>query len=113
EIVVGQRAYERFGLQVGKPVKLQKKDWEVVGVFSSEGSGFESEIWGDLDATGPAFLRTGSYQSIAVRLTDPGALPAMKDTLENDRQMHVSVIQERQYHEHQAGFAPGGANARP
>jgi putative ABC transport system permease protein len=104
EIIVGQRAYERFGLQVGKPVKLQKKDWQVVGVFSSEGSGFESEIWGDLDATGPAFLRTGGYQSIAVRLADPGALPAMKDTLENDPQMQVSVIQERKYYEDQAGF---------
>jgi putative ABC transport system permease protein len=104
EIIVGQRSYERFGLQVGKPVKLQKKDWEVVGVFSSEGSGFESEIWGDLDATGPAFLRTGGYQSIAVRLGDPGALPAMKDTLENDPQMQVSVIQERKYYEDQAGF---------
>jgi putative ABC transport system permease protein len=104
EIIVGQRAYERFGLQVGKPVKLQKKDWEVVGVFSSEGSGFESEIWGDVDATGPAFLRTGSYQSIALRLADPGALPALKDALENDPQMQVSVIQERKYYEDQAGF---------
>jgi len=107
EIIVGQRAYDRFGLQVGKAVKLQKKDWEVVGVFSSEGSGFESEIWGDLDATGPAFLRTGGYQSIAVRLADPGALPALKDTLENDPQMQVSVIQERKYYEDQAGFIAG------
>jgi putative ABC transport system permease protein len=104
EIIVGQRAYERFGLHVGKPVKLQKKDWQVVGVFASEGSGFESEIWGDLDATGPAFLRTGSYQSIALRLADPGSLPALKDALENNPQMQVSVIQERKYYEDQAGF---------
>jgi putative ABC transport system permease protein len=104
EIIVGERAYDRFGLQLGTSVKLQKKDWEIVGVFASEGSGFESEIWGDLDAVGPAFMRRDGYQAIAVRLADPGSLPALKDTLENDPQMQVSVTQERKYYEDQAGF---------
>jgi putative ABC transport system permease protein len=104
EIIVGERAYDRFGLKVGRSVKLQKKDWEIVGVYASEGSGFESEIWGDIDAVGPAFQRQGGYQVIALRLADPGTLPALKERLENDPQMQVSVAQERKYYEDQAGF---------
>ena len=52
EIIVGERASERFGLAVGTSVTLQKRSWQVVGVFDSDGSGFESEIWGDVDVMG-------------------------------------------------------------
>ncbi|HSQ52217.1 MAG TPA: ABC transporter permease, partial [Nitrospiraceae bacterium] len=49
EVIVGERAADRFGLELGSFVRIQKRDWKIVGIFTSEGSGFESEIWGDLN----------------------------------------------------------------
>lgn len=103
EVVVGERAAERFGLEVGGTLPIQKHDWKIVGVFSSEGSGFESEIWGDLNVMAEPLRRTGGYQVIALRLADPSALDAFKKTLEDDPQQQVTVSQERAYYEAQAG----------
>ena len=103
EVVVGQRAAERFGLAVGSAVKIQHHDWKVVGIFASEGSGFESEIWGDIDAMAEPLRRTGGYEVIVVRLKDPTTLDAFKKTFENDPQLHVEIHQERAYYEDQAG----------
>ena len=59
ELVVGKQAADRYeGAQIGSTIKLQRRSWQVVGIFSSEGSGFESEIWGDVDVMGPAFNRS-------------------------------------------------------
>jgi putative ABC transport system permease protein len=103
ELVVGERTADRFGLAVGKTVKLQRRDWEVVGIFASEGSGFESEVWGDLDVMGPAFNRSGGYQVIVVRLSAPSALEALKKDLEANPQLQVQVSEERAYYDAQAG----------
>lgn len=107
EIVIGERVRERFGLEVGSRVEIQRRQWQVVGVFASEGSGFESEIWGDLDAMAEPLRRTGGYQAVVLRLADPSALPALKEALEGDPQLQVQVTQERQYYEDQAGPTAG------
>ena len=103
EVVVGERAADRFGLDVGQNVKIQKRDWKIVGVFASEGSGFESEIWGDLSVMAGPLRREGGYQVVVARLADPSSLEAFKKTLEDDPQLQVSVSQERTYYEKQAG----------
>jgi putative ABC transport system permease protein len=103
EVVVGERAADRFGLDVGQNVKIQKRDWKIVGVFASEGSGFESEIWGDLSVMAGPLRREGGYQVVVARLADPSSLEAFKKTLEDDPQLQVSVSQERSYYEKQAG----------
>jgi len=108
EVVVGERAADRFGLALGSSVKINKRDWKIVGIFSSEGSGFESEIWGDLNVMAGPMRREGGYQVIAARLADPSFLDAFKKVLEEDPQQQVSVTQERAYYEAQAG---GIANA--
>jgi len=107
EVIVGERTAERYGLEVGKSVRIQKQDWKIVGVFRSEGSGFESEIWGDLDAMAEPLKRTGGYQSVVVRLADASSLDAFRKTLEDDPQLQVQVAQERTYYENQAGPIAG------
>src|SRR5439155_3013919 len=47
------------GMAIGRSFTLQRRDWMIVGVFDAGGSGFESEIWGDVDVIGPAFNRGG------------------------------------------------------
>jgi putative ABC transport system permease protein len=103
EVVVGARTAERFGLGVGSSVKLMKRQWDVTGVFASEGSGFESEMWGDVEVMAPAFLRGGGYQVLALRLANPADLEALRTELEGNPQFQVQVDQERAYYDKQAG----------
>src|SRR5258708_5728426 len=80
ELVAGDKAQARYGLGLGKTVKIQKHDWTVVGVFTSEGSGFESELWGDIDVMAGEFHREGGPQSLVLRLSAAASLPSpMKD----------------------------------
>jgi putative ABC transport system permease protein len=103
ELMVGERVRERFGLEPGSTVVLQRRDWSVVGVFASEGSGFESEIWGDLDAMAPVFGRTGGFQSLTLRLSDPSSLEAFTSDVDENPRLQVEMHQERRYYEAQAG----------
>ncbi|PYQ23173.1 MAG: multidrug ABC transporter permease [Acidobacteria bacterium] len=103
EVVVGARTSERFGLDVGSKVPLGNQDWDVVGVFTSEGSGFESEIWGDVSVMSEPLRRQGVFQALVVRLADPAAFDAFKKTYEEDPQVQVTVNRERKFYEDQAG----------
>jgi putative ABC transport system permease protein len=104
ELVVGKQAAERYeGAQIGSTIKLQRRSWEVVGIFSSEGSGFESELWGDVDAMGPAFNRSNGYQSLTLRLKDPSASEAFDAELQKNPAMQVQLQGERDFYEKQAG----------
>ena len=83
ELVVGKQAAERYeGAQIGSTIKLQRRSWKVVGIFTSEGSGFESEIWGDVEVMGPAFNRANGYQSLTLRLKDPSTAEAFDADLQ-------------------------------
>lgn len=104
ELVVGRKASERYqGLEVGGSITLQRQTWDVVGVFTSEGSGFESEVWGDVDALAPVFNRGGGYQSLTLRLVDPEGLDAFDKELQANPNMQVQMDSELQYYEGQAG----------
>ncbi len=108
EIIVGERTAERFvGFEVGKSVKLQRIEWQVVGIFRAQGSGFESEVWGDLETMGPAFRRTGGSNSLTLRLKDSGTLGDFDRTVRADPQMQLQVVDERSYYEGQGGFISG------
>jgi putative ABC transport system permease protein len=104
ELVVGKKANTRYaGAQVGQTIKLQRRSWTVVGVFSSEGSGFESEIWGDVEVMGPAFNRTTGYQSLTLRLKDPSSVTQFDADLQRNPAMQVQMSSELDYYEKQAG----------
>lgn len=104
ELIVGKKAADRYeGLNVGGSIKLQRKTWQVVGIYTSEGSGFESEIWGDYDALAPVFNRAGGYQSLTVRLADPSQIEAFNTELKANPNMQVQMTSELQYYAGQAG----------
>jgi len=104
ELVVGKKAAARYsGAQIGSAIKIQRRSWSVVGVFSSEGSGFESEIWGDVDVMGPAFNRANGYQSLTLRLKDPSTVEAFDADLQRNPSMQVQASSELAFYEKQAG----------
>ena len=104
EIMVGRQAQNRIrGLDVGSRIFMMKNEFKVVGVFSAEGSSFESEIWGDLDAMASAFNRAGTESSLTVRLADPKVLRTFDRELQANPQYRLQMKDERQYYEDQAG----------
>ena len=104
EVIVGKRIADRVnGLNIGDVVKVQRKEFKVVGLFTADGSSFESEMWGDYNAMGPAVGRNGGCESLTVRLTNPGVLAAFDKDLRANPQMQVQADSERAYYENQAG----------
>lgn len=104
ELVVGRNAAARYvGLDIGHAITLQRRSWTIVGIFDTGGSGFDSEIWGDVEVMGPAFNRANGYQSLTLRLKDPSTLDAFNKDLERNPSMQVQLVQERQFYDNQAG----------
>ena len=104
EIIVGQKAADRYqNLEVGGNLKLQRQAWKVVGIFTSEGSSFESEIWGDVDALAPVFNRAGGYQSLTLKLNDSSQIEKFDADLKANPNMQVQMLSELQFYEGQAG----------
>ncbi len=104
EIIVGRGIQTRVrGLVLGAKVKMQGQVWDVVGVFAADGSGFESEIWGDLDVLSGAFKRSGYYETVVVRLADPATRAAFAEELDKNPQLKVDLKQERRYYDEQSG----------
>ena len=107
ELIVGRKIFERIeGMAIGRSLKLQRRDWKIVGVFDAAGSGFESEIWGDVDVIGPAFNR-GGYHSVTLRMRDPSTISALNAELEHNPRMQMQAVQERKYYEDQSGVVSG------
>ena len=104
EIIVGERIAQRMrGLDLDGAIEIQRQRWTIVGLFSSQGGAFESEIWGDAEVMGPAFQRTGGSNSLALRLKDPETLAAFDRDIRNNPEMQLELKAEREYYEEQAG----------
>ena len=95
EIVVGERIAAEFpALSIGKLVRLGSVNWTVVGHFSSGGSAFESEMWGNLDAVRSAFDRLGEVQSVRLRLEGTDVIDKLKAALESLADTPLNVVTE-------------------
>ena len=104
EVMVGSRIAERIrGLDLGAPLRLQRHDWQIVGIFSSRGGAFESEIWGDLDTMAGPFRRSGGSNALVVRLKDATTLKAFDKWIRGDPEMQLQAVEERKYYEDQSG----------
>jgi putative ABC transport system permease protein len=104
EIIVGSQVQNRIrGLGIASRVSLLRHPFEIVGVFSAEGSSFESEIWSDFDAMASAFNRAGTANSLTVRLANPNRLAAFDRDLQGSLQYPLTMTDEREYYEGQAG----------
>lgn len=104
ELIVGKKIAGRVqNLGIGSTVRIQRTDWKVVGLFEAEGSGFESEMWGDYAVMGPAIGRSGGCSSITARLKDPKSLTGFDKELRANPQFQVQADSERKYYENMSG----------
>lgn len=102
EIIVGKKASERFeNCGLGQTITFSNTDWNVVGVFESDGSSFESEIWGDVNQFLPAFGRP-VFSSMTFTMRDTSEFSAMRDRVKADPRMTVDLKQEDVYYADQS-----------
>ncbi|XBQ15713.1 MAG: ABC transporter permease [Oceanicaulis sp.] len=104
ELVVGEGVIREFaGFDLGETIRLGANEWRVVGVFSTGGSVFDSEVWADLGTIQNLYQRTGAVQSVRARLEDPAALDRLKAYLENEPRLDVEASSEREFFAASAG----------
>jgi putative ABC transport system permease protein len=104
EVAIGKGVVGRFkGLQMGESFEIKKnRPMKVVGVFEAGGSSFESEVWMDADILRGAFGRDGLVSSVTVKLDSPSKFEAFKAAMENDKQLGLEALTERDYYEKQS-----------
>ena len=104
EVIIGRRIAERFvNMDIGDSLEFGGRQWEVVGHFASDGSGFESEVWGENEQFMPVF-RGQVYQSVIFRLAPGATLDEVKRAMETDPRIQVSVRDEQDFYTSQSGI---------
>jgi len=102
EIVVGKSIHDRFsGANVGDTMDFAKGQWKVVGVFDSDGSAYDSELWGDVNQIANDFDRQGGFASAYLRATDPVSADALKNLVSDDQRLKLEGHLETEYYEKQ------------
>ena len=98
EVIAGAGITNRFvGAQIGEKVKFGGNIWTVVGIFDSEGSGFDSELWGDLNQIADAFRRS-SFSTVTARLKNPDDFAAVLAAFEGDNRLqYFAPKREKQF----------------
>lgn len=98
ELVVGHAVPTRFdGANIGDKIKFAGDEWTVVGTIDSDGSGFDSEIWGDVSQMMQAFNRT-AFSTLTFRVDDPNVITQLKMQFESDPRLNqFQPESEREY----------------
>jgi len=102
EIVVGRSIAEGFdGVEIGQRLRFAQREWTVVGTFDGGKSGFDSEIWGDVEQMMQALRRT-AYSSVIVRLNDRSAYTSLEDDIKADQRLILDVKREPEFYAEQS-----------
>jgi putative ABC transport system permease protein len=103
EIVVGRAASQQYeNLGIGRTIRWGEGTWQVVGIFETDGSVAESEIWCDARVLQPVYRRGNTYQSVLARLESAETFQVLKDSLTSDPRVQVSVMREADYYAQQS-----------
>ena len=88
ELIVGESISKRFkNSQIGSSVRFAGDNWKIVGKFTSEGSGFDSEMWGDAIQLLNAFNRANQVSTLTLKLDDANNFEKFKKAFNADRRL--------------------------
>ncbi|WP_444918657.1 ABC transporter permease [Microbulbifer sp. JMSA003] len=98
EMIVGEGVLREFnGFEIGKEVRFGKNQWTVVGIFSTGGNIFESELWADIKIIQSHYNRGNSYQSIRLQLENDGDLKPIQETIKREPRLNLEAQTEQEY----------------
>lgn len=102
EIVVGASLAKSFaGVDIGQSINFARRDWQVVGIFDAGKTGFNSEIWGDVEQLKQAFRRN-LYSSMVFQLDDIRNFEAVKAWIGAEPRLTVEIKPETQFYADQS-----------
>jgi putative ABC transport system permease protein len=103
EAIVGRAANRQFsGVDLGSEFTSGNLRLRIVGIFESNGSVGETEIWCDSHLIQGVYERGNSYQSVLAKLDSPAAFDAFKNWLTTNPQLNVQVHRESDYYAQQS-----------
>jgi len=99
QILASQTLKEQF-VELNEPeVKLQNRQWQVVGTLDASGNLWESEIWTDLPALQAAYNRTGRVSSLWMKLASSEQMEALRQAVKDDpRLQEVQVMRQTDFY---------------
>jgi putative ABC transport system permease protein len=98
ELIVGAGILREFdGFDLGQEIRFGKYTWKVVGVFSTGGNVFESELWADAKVIQNLYNRGSSYQTVRARIGSPSDLVAINEYLKSEPRLTHEVQTESAY----------------
>jgi putative ABC transport system permease protein len=99
EIVVGKSVANRYPeAQIGKRLRFGKGEWLIVGIMDGGRSALNSEMWGDLNQIAPDFNRENTLSSALIRAIDSAAVPALINSINDDRRLTSEARSEKEYY---------------
>lgn len=102
EIIAGKSVAAGFqGVTLGATLRFGGRDWTVVGLFDAGKSGFDSEIWADAETLMQAFRRS-NWSTVVMRLADPAAFDALRDTVDTDPRLTLEAKREERFYAEQS-----------
>ncbi len=102
EIIVGAGIAARFAnTGIGQHLSFAQREWTVVGVFDAGGSGFDSEVWGDVEQLMQAFRRN-AYSSMVARLADGGQFDNFRAAMGEDPRLAQEMKREQIFYSDQS-----------
>lgn len=104
ELVVGASVLREFsGFDLGETIRLGSNEWVVVGIFSTGGSVFESEIWADIAVIQNLYNRGTAVQSVRARLTSVEAIEDLRAWAADEPRVNLDIESETDFFASQAG----------
>ncbi len=89
ELIVGSAIEKNYpGAKLGSYIKFAGDSWKIVGVFTSNGSGFDSELWGDALQLLSAFNRGSTVSTVTLKLDNPNNFEEFKNAFNKDLRLN-------------------------
>lgn len=102
EIIAGPAIARGFSnVSVGQTLHFAGRDWLVVGLFDAGRSGFDSEIWGDVDQVMQSFHRA-VYSSVIFKLASAESFNLARNSMESDPRLQMDIKREQQFYAEQS-----------
>ncbi|MEP6782412.1 MAG: ABC transporter permease [Acidobacteriota bacterium] len=103
EVIVGRGAKVNFqGLTVGSTIRSGQNSWPVVGVFETDGSIAETEIWCDGRVLQGAYRRGNTFQTVLAKLDSSQSFDTFRDWLIANPQVNLQIRRETEYYAQQS-----------
>lgn len=102
EVVVGEGLTRgRLAVQLGDTLSFGARQWTVVGVFTADRSGFESEVMADRDQVMQAFRRP-VYSSVVVSLLDRASYTDFEQAVLSQPSLNLDIRRESLFYADQS-----------